>query len=149
MERISRRLASHQRIAIDTPILIYHLEGHHRYRHASRSILNGVRDGEYDAIVSTVALMEILVRPFALSRPDIARHYEALLAHFPNLRITEVSRGAARRAARLRAELGLRPADALHAGVALTSGATAFVTNDRRLTRLSEVLDVVVLDDVL
>ena len=40
------------------------------------------------------------------------------------------------------------PADALQVATALVHGATTFVTNDRLLTRLSQVLDVVVLDDL-
>jgi predicted nucleic acid-binding protein len=53
----------------------------------------------------------------------------------------------ARRAAQLRARYRLRPADALQVATALVHGATAFVTNDRSLTRLRPALDVVLLDE--
>jgi predicted nucleic acid-binding protein len=47
----------------------------------------------------------------------------------------------------LRARYHVRPADALQAATALVHGATAFVTNDRRLVRLEPVLDVILLED--
>jgi RecA-family ATPase len=58
-----------------------------------------------------------------------------------------VTRDVARRAAQLRARYRLRPADALQMATALVHGATAFVTNDRQLTRLAPVLDIITLDD--
>ena len=42
-------------------------------------------------------------------------------------------------AARLRAEHGLRTPDALQAATAIRRGATAFLTNDAGLVRVSEV----------
>jgi predicted nucleic acid-binding protein len=55
----------------------------------------------------------------------------------------------ARRAAQLRAEYSLRPADALHVATSLVAGATAWITNDRGLRRLSSLIAVIVLDDIL
>jgi predicted nucleic acid-binding protein len=72
-----------------------------------------------------------------------------LLAHFPNLYIQEVTRTIARRAAQLRAVFSLRPADAIHVATGLVGGATAWITNDRELRRLTLLIDVVVLGDLL
>jgi len=77
----------------------------------------------------------------------VAREYEALLVHFPNLTLADVTRDAARQAAQLRARYNVRPADALQVATTLVHGATGFVTNDQRLTRLSSELDVIVLQD--
>lgn len=96
--------------------------------------------------MSTVALMELTVRPWQLDRPDVARDYEAALSHFPNLTVADVTRPVAQEAARLRAAYRLRPADALHVATAVVHGATAFVTNDRDLARLDEVQVVLVSD---
>lgn len=91
--------------------------------------------------------MEVTVRPWQLGRESVARQYEALLANFPNLVLVDVTRDVARRAAQLRADYRLRPADALQVGAALVQGVTAFVTNDRGLVRLQGVTDVIILDD--
>jgi len=72
-----------------------------------------------------------------------------LLVHFPHLVLADVTRDIARRAAQLRARYGVRPADALQAATALLHRATAFVTNDHRLSCLSSELDVLVLDDFI
>jgi predicted nucleic acid-binding protein len=63
--------------------------------------------------------------------------------------LADVTRDVARQAAQLRARFRLRPADALQAATAAVHGATAFVTNDRRLGQLAPELDIVLLDDLL
>lgn len=72
---------------------------------------------------------------------------EALLVHFPHLTLADVTRDVARRAAQLLARHRIRPADALQVATAVVHGATAFVTNDRRLMQLSPELDTIVLDE--
>jgi predicted nucleic acid-binding protein len=49
----------------------------------------------------------------------------------------------------LRAHYRLRLADALQVATALVHSATAFVSNDRALTRLSELLDLIILKDLV
>lgn len=71
---------------------------------------------------------------------------EVILANYPYLAIVEVDRAISRHAAELRANHRLRPADALQVAACLAYGATAFLTNDKGLPRLTE-LQVVVLED--
>jgi len=91
--------------------------------------------------------MELTVRPWQRNESALADQYEITLTTFPNLALVDVTRDVARQAARLRADYRLGAADALQVGTALFHRATAFVTNDRRLTRLVPLLDIVVLDD--
>jgi predicted nucleic acid-binding protein len=144
---LRERLAAHAILGLDTPVFIYHLEAHPHYLPLTQVLLAGVQAGRWTAVTSTVTVMELTVRPWQLDRPAVAREYEALLAHFPHLTLVDVTREVARRAAQLRARHRLRPADALQAATALVAGATAFVTNDRSLARLSPALDVVLLDE--
>jgi len=69
------------------------------------------------------------------------------LINFPNLDLIDITREIARRAAMLHARYGLQPPDALQTGTSLVCEATAFLTNDRALTRLNQVLDVLILDE--
>ena len=147
MERLRERLASHAVIGLDTAIFIYHLEAHPRYQPLTQELLTGIQAGRQRAITSTVTVMELTVRPWQTGRPAVAREYEVLLVHFPHLTLADVTRDVARRAAQLRAHYRLRPADALQVATALVHGATAFVTNNRRLRRLTPVLDIIILDD--
>ena len=143
---VRERLAGHTVVGLDTSIFIYHLEAHPRYLPLTRELLGGVQAGRWTAITSVITLMELTVRPWQIERPAVAREYEALLIHFPNLTLVDVTREVARRAAQLRARYRLRPADALQAATALVGGATALVTNDRGLSRLAPLLDVALLD---
>jgi predicted nucleic acid-binding protein len=146
VEQFRRQLAAHDIIGLDTSVFIYHLEDHPRYRPLTHELLAGVQAGRQVAVTSVVTVMELTVRPWRLGRSSVAREYEALLVHFPNLVLADVTRAAARRAAQLRARYGVQPADALQAATALLNGATAFVTNDRRLARLAPELNVLVLE---
>jgi predicted nucleic acid-binding protein len=147
VEDFRKRLDGHAVVGLDTSIFIYHLEAHPRYQPLTQELLARVQAGRQTAVTSTVTVMELTVRPWQVGRPAVAREYEALLVHFPNLTLADVTRDVARRAAQLRARYRVRPADALQAATALIHGATAFVTNDRRLVRLEPVLDVILLED--
>ena len=91
--------------------------------------------------------MEITVRPWQLGRESAAREYEAVLLHFPNLSIVDIDRNVARAAAQLQAKYNVSPPDALQVAASLSFGAKAFLTNDKRLSRLQELMDVIVMDD--
>jgi len=147
--RLTARLQAHDVIGLDTSIFIYHFEAHPRYLPLTTAALTSIAQGERGAVTSVITLMELTVRPHQLERPVVARHYEALLTHFPNLLLVDVDRAVARRAAALRARYRVRPADALQVAASLVHHATAFLTNDRRLARLSPLLDVILLDDFL
>ena len=147
MERLDERLAGHTLVGLDTPVFIYHFEAHPRYLPVTQDLLAGVQAGRWSAVTSTITIMEVAVRPWQLDRPAVAREYEALLSHFPNLDVVDITRDVARRAAQLRAGYRLRPADALQVAAALLHGATAFVTNDRLLARV-DALAIIVLDEL-
>lgn len=149
MAGIERDLKKHAIIGLDTSIFIYHFEGDPRYLPITKVLLNRIIHGHHHGIVSTVALMELTVYPFSLGKTEVAQHYESLLVHFPNLRVVDVTRDVARRAAQLRAKYNINPADALQTATALSKNASAFVTNDKGLARLNKLIDVIILDDYL
>ncbi|HJW91557.1 MAG TPA: PIN domain-containing protein [Anaerolineales bacterium] len=147
MGKLTDRLAGQVLICRDTPIFIHQLEGNQAYLPLTQEILSGVESGRWQAITSTITLMELTVPSWREKREEIARKYEALLAHFPNLELIDITRDVARQAAWLRARFGLRPAGALQAAAGLFHGAGAIITNDRNFDRLSELIEVIVLDD--
>jgi predicted nucleic acid-binding protein len=149
MDELSKRLARAKVIGLDTPIFIYFLENNERYGELAKITLNGIEKRKWEGVTSTITLMEITVRPWQLGREAAAREYEAVLVHFPNLSIADVDRNVARAAAQLRAKYNVSPPDALQVAASLSFGAKAFLTNDRRLSRLQELIDVLVLDDFL
>ncbi|MBI2848711.1 MAG: type II toxin-antitoxin system VapC family toxin [Chloroflexi bacterium] len=146
MAGIASFLREHQRIGLDTSVFIYHLEGASRYAPCAGVVFDELARGGFKGVSSVLTLMELVVKPLQLGRPDVADEYEVLVANYPHLVIAEINRPTVRRAAGLRARHGLRPADALQVAACLEHGATAFLTNDRDLRRITET-QVVLLED--
>lgn len=147
MDELSKRLAKAKVIGLDTPIFIYFLENNERYGPLAQLTINGIEKGKWQEVTSTITLMEITVRPWQLGNELVAREYEAVLVHFPNLSIVDVDRNVARAAAQLRAKYNVSPPNALQVAASLSYGAKAFLANDKRLSRLQELIDILVLDD--
>ena len=145
---LEQRLAGHTTLGLDTCIFIYHFEANPRYLPCTQALLGGIQVGRWKAVTSVLTVMEVTVRPWQLQRPAVAREYEALLAHFPQLALADITRETARRAAQLRAAHRLRPADALQVAAASLHGATAFVSNDHQLLRLGSLVDLILLDEL-
>jgi predicted nucleic acid-binding protein len=143
---LAAALREHERIGLDTPIFIYHIEGTTQLAGLAGVALDELGRGAFTGVTSVLTLMEIAVKPLQMRRPDVAEEYEVLLANYPNLVIAALDRQTTRRAAELRAEYRLRPADALQVAACLEQGATAFLSNDRELRRITH-LQVWMLED--
>jgi predicted nucleic acid-binding protein len=148
LARVDELLHGHQTVALDTSVFIYHLENVARYSDVVGKLMDAIEGGTLHGVTSAITLMELAVRPLQLNRPDIAAEYEVLLQNFPNLTIMDVDRNVLHRAAVLRAVHRLKPPDAIQVGTCLAAGATAFVTNDKMLRRVSGC-EVILLDDML
>jgi uncharacterized protein len=144
--RISEALGRRQLIGIDTSIFIYHVENVPRFAETANEVMEEMERGAFAGVTSTITLLELAVKPLRLGRPDIADTYQTLIERFPNLILAELDRQTMRRAALLRASYGFRSPDALQLAASILHGATAFLTNDLRLRRMTEV-EVLILDD--
>ncbi len=147
MGKLAEKLTQAGVIGLDTSIFMYHFENNARFRTLTDEILAGVESCRWRAVTSVITLLEFAVRPFQLEKPAVAREYEALLVHFPNLEIVEIDRETARRAAQLRARYGVGAPDALQVAAGLQHGVHLFVTNDRALTKLAPVAEVCTLEE--
>lgn len=147
MDRLVKELEKAGVVGIDTPVFIYHIEAHPQYSSLTREIFSSMENGKWVGITSAITLMEINVHPWKIGREDVARKYEALLVNFPNLSIVTIDRDVARIASQLRARFGVSPPDALQVAASLVAGAKLFLTNDRRLSSLQSLINIVVLDD--
>lgn len=141
-------LQSHNLVGVDTSIFIYYLEGVRDYAELVEPVFDEIEAGSFGGVTSIVTLLELAVRPIQIGRPDIADEYEARLTIFPNLSIREFSQHTMRQAATLRARYQLRTPDAMQVAACLEGGATAFLTNDIRLRRVTE-LKVIILNDFI
>jgi predicted nucleic acid-binding protein len=149
MDRFEERLKPYKILGLDTSIFIYHFEAHPTYLPLTQALLSTIESGRHAGVTSGITLLEIIVKPLADGHHDIARKYETLISHFPNLNLINLGREVIRQAARLRAEYKIRTPDALQVAAGLTYGMEAFITNDVRLKRLKDTVDIIVLDDFI
>ena len=141
-------LRRYGKVGLDSSLLIYHLEDVSPYSELTEAAFATVTEGAPSAVLSTISVTELLVRPFAQDRQDRVAALERFVLGLPHTTLVAPSYAAAKEAARLRARYGIRTPDALHVATALTEKAGAFVTNDGELRRLkAEGIAVVVLDD--
>lgn len=129
----------HRVVALDTCLWIYHIAEHPAYSRLASRILGEVSRGKCRAVASDITLLELLVRPLQMEAQGIANEYEALLTYFPNLELIPVTRDIIFKAARLRANYGLRVPDAIIIGTALAQGATLVITNDAKWKQVEEI----------
>lgn len=148
MAGIADAVRQHERVGLDTSMFIYHMEGTSRYEAVAGTVFRDLASGAFVGVTSVLTLMEVTVKPLQLGRPDIAEEYEFLLSNYPHLTLAAVDGATALRAAKLRATHRLHPIDALHIAACLQHGASAFLTNDRDLRRVTEI-QVVLLEDFI
>jgi predicted nucleic acid-binding protein len=148
--KFSARLQRIEKVCLDTVVLIYHLEGVAPYVDLTEEVITRIASGRLKAVISSVTLMELIVKPFMDGRLHRVAEIEDLLHSFPNLEIVPPSEIAAKEAARLRAKYRLKTPDALIAATGLNVSANAVITNDRNWERLEpEGISVIVLDRFL
>jgi len=147
--RLAAALRAYERIGLDTSVFIYHIEGSSPQAVPAATALDELNVGAFEGVTSVITLMELIVKPLQMNRPDVADSYEALLVTYPNLNLVRLDRTTARRAAELRATYRLRPADALQVAACVQAGARAFLTNDKALRRVGDDVAVLLLDDFL
>ena len=148
MGRLADDLAAHQTIGVDTAPFIYLWERHPEYEPLSAVLFDRLSTPGVQGVTSVVSLIEVCVQPRRLGRLDLVAAYRGALMDSEQLRTLHIDEEIALRAVDLRAAHNLRVPDALQIAASLSTGATAFVTNDRRLARVHE-LSVIVLDDYI
>ena len=149
MGGLREKLASAGVAGLDTSIFIYHLEANPTYTPLTQIAFESMEKGKFKGVTSTITLMELTVLPWRMGHENVSREYEAILVNFPNLSIVDIDRNVARLAAKLRADYNFTPADALQVAASLQSGAKVFLTNDKRLSGLQTVIEILILDDFL
>jgi predicted nucleic acid-binding protein len=120
-------------IALDTVVFIYFIEEHPSFLPLVEPIFSAVDSGRWEAVTSGLTLLETLVVPYRAGNASLADRYEALLTQSRGIRLVDLDRSLLRAAAQLRAVVRVKTPDALQLAAALTSGCTAYLTNDRTL----------------
>jgi len=148
MKGLKDFLKGHAVIGLDTSVFIYHLEDHPRYSPLTEVIFNGLENGIHKGVTSYLTLMEILAKPKAEGRSQVALDYEYYLTTFPNLTFYEMGLDVSRKASDVRFADRIKTPDAIQIATAILHGATAFLTNDKIFKRVKGI-EILILDKLL
>lgn len=140
-------LRGHRQIALDSNVLIYLIETQGPLAEAAATVVDRIVEGHLTAVLSAIGLVEILTGPARAGNAVAFETTAEVLRDLP-IRVAPLSVQIAEDAAWIRGAAGVGLEDAVHLASARASGATAFVTNDRRLRSIPS-LDVIYLDDLV
>lgn len=126
-------LPGHALLLIDSAPIIYFLEGHPTLGPRFKPLFEAHAAGRLRFAVTTITVAEVLTGPLQAADDALARRYRAILESWQPI---ELNVDIAESAARLRASLRLRLADAVQAASALAINAAALVTHDRDFSRV-------------
>lgn len=138
----------HQKVGLDSNLLIYLIDNIPPWADRVAELVTAIEGGHIAAVMSALGLTEVLSGP---SRDHDLGRLERIhdeIQAIAGLTIVPLGAEVAVDAAVIWGMRGMPLADAIHLATARAAGATAFVTNDRRL-RGSAKLEVVYLDDLV
>ena len=120
-------------VLIDSAPIIYFLEGHPQFGSRFKPLFEAHGAGRLRFAVTTITIAEVLSGPLQAGDDALARRYRAILESWQPIALdVDIAEGAAR----LRASLRLKLADAVQAASALAVNAAALVTHDRDFSRV-------------
>lgn len=123
-------------LLVDSAPIIYVLEDHPEFARAFRPVFVAHEEGLVRFAVTTITLAEVLTGPLSKRDEVLTEKYRATLTSWF---VVDLDAETAESAARLRAALKLRRADAVQAASALAIGADALVTHDRDFSALRDL----------
>jgi predicted nucleic acid-binding protein len=123
-------------LLVDSAPIIYVLEDHPKFAAAFRPVFEAHEKGLVRFAVTTITLAEVLAGPLSKGDEVLAEKYRATLRSWF---VVDLDAETAESAARLRAALKLKLADAVQAASALSIGADALVTHDRDFSALRDL----------
>lgn len=120
-------------VLVDTAPIIYCLEAHPRYGPRFQPLFDRQAAGEVAFAVATITIAEVLTGPLRTANETLAKRYRAVMESWE---VVALSADIAESAARFRASLRLRLADAIQLASAIAVNADALATHDRDFSRV-------------
>ncbi len=120
-------------LLVDSAPVIYVLEGHPRFGPRFKPLFEAHAAGRLRFAVTTLTIAEVLTGPLHAADEALARRYRGILELWQPIALDV---DIAVSAARLRASLRLKLADAVQTASALAINAAALVTHDRDFSRV-------------
>lgn len=147
LRKFGRALTGANRVGVDTPGLIYHLQDVLPYSQLTDYLFEQAGAGLVQIVISTIVLSEILVGPWRAGDSEAARRIEEGLKAAPGIVAADVTWDVAGKGAALRGRTNLPLPDALIIASSVASGVELLITNDAAWRRKDLPCRVLVLDD--
>ena len=128
-----------QRIYLDANIYIYAFELIEGFQESVTHLFQQIDSDNLEVFASDLILTEILPKPIRDERKDIAEKYLQYLQQSPSIHLVRVCQDVVETSVRLRAKYNLRSMDTLHLATAIVHQCENFITNDRKLQKISEI----------
>ena len=126
-------LPEHALLLIDSAPIIYVLEDHRKLATRFIPLFEAHRAGRLRFAASTLTVAEVIAGPLQAGDETLAKRYRTM---FESWQLVDLSVEIAESAARVRASLRLKLADAIQVATALAVNAAALVTHDRDFPRV-------------
>jgi predicted nucleic acid-binding protein len=120
-------------LLMDSAPIVYFLEAHPKLLTVFKPLFERHAAGELHFAVTTIAIAEVLTGPLQSDNEALAERFRAVLESW---QVIDLTANIAVSAARLRASLHLKLADAVQAASAIAINADALVTYDRDFSRV-------------
>jgi len=136
--KVAEALKGINRLFLDTPPIIYYVQGHPLYLPLMDFVFAKVSLGIIEVATSPITLAECLVLPLRMGNLDLAERFRRIITAGFNTRYIGID-GVAYQAAELRARYNLTLLDAFQVAVALKARCDALLTNDEAFKRVHEL----------
>lgn len=146
---LSEALGKIKTIFLDTAPIIYFIEAHHEFGPLVKQVVELMNANRIEAFTSVLTLSEVLPKPVETGNDELAEKFKTYLKNGPNLTLLPIGETIGETAGALRGKYPyLKTVDAVQIAAALDAGAEAFLTNDKKLSKIMEV-KILVLKDYL
>jgi len=126
-------------IFLDTAPFIYLFEDHPEFGKPVASFLRSCSEKNIAIVTSVVTYIELLTLPTRENKTELVKQYHHLLTESPEITLLPIGLTPAREAVRLRADHGMKTADALQIASAVCHGVDMIVTNDKDWQRIPDL----------
>ena len=130
------KLPRRGRVLVDSAPIIYFLEDDPDLSARFEDVFVRADAGDYELVVSTITLAEVLTGPLRRGNERLADEYRQALTAPPTWVVADLTPEIAHRAARIRGETRLRMPDAVQVATALEMSCVALITYDRDFASL-------------